>query len=373
MRVAEGFFGEMTEAWEKFHAITFCGGNINALYNPRAAVKQPEIKEYLKCNGAREIKMRPYGEYTRSVDFEVDGEKVTFTVSVLSAGKDNSTESKGEYSLGILNSCIQFSFETAQGFDKIEKYYKIARRLVAILTSQNNVSFDVYISQRTLEGKYIKTGICKIFNPYANYSKRKCHKVIPIWNVLDYVPKLINAIMQGSADSLIDLLPKDNRDVNRISITNVQDLCTALEVAYRQGEKRAREKDNLIKELKENIKETITKFLESHAEIDVNKETNIKSAFDYLDFTLKQRILTLYNENHSIVDEIISKCSLPQVNEDSIASFVKLRDNRTHSGTTEWGDSARLYTAMLALVYACFFRTLGLSDETITSMLLQIF
>lgn len=81
---------------------------------------------------------------------------------------------------------------------------------------------------------------------------------------------------QGDADSLIELLPKDNRDVSRISITNVQDLCTALEVAYRQGGKRVREKDN---------------------------------------FTLKQRILTLHNENHSIVDKIISKWSLSQANQ----------------------------------------------------------
>ncbi len=29
---AEGFFNMLTEDWCKFHAITFCGGNINALY-----------------------------------------------------------------------------------------------------------------------------------------------------------------------------------------------------------------------------------------------------------------------------------------------------------------------------------------------------
>lgn len=370
---ADGFFGEMTEAWEKFHAITFYGGNINALYNPQAAVKQPDIEEYLKCNGAREIKMRPYGEYTRSVDFKVDGEKVTFTVSVLSAGKDNSTESKGEYSLGTLNSCIRFSFETAQDFDKIEKYYKIARRMVAILTSQNNVSFDVYISQRTLEGKYIKTGICKIFDPYANYSVRAFHRVMPIWDIFDYIPTLINAIVHGDADPLLELLPKDNKYVGRVSIVNVQDACAALEDAYRKGGKRTREKDNLIEELKEKIKKTIAEFLESYAEIDVHKETNIKSAFDYLDFTLKQKILTLYNENSKVVDEIVSKWSLPQVNEESLTPFVRLRNGKAHSGTMEWGDSARLYTAMFALVYACFFRTLGLSDEMIISMLLQVF
>lgn len=67
----------------------------------------------------------------------------------------------------------------------------------------------------------------------------------------------------------------------------------------------------------------------------------MSSAFQYLDYTLKQKILTLYNENSDIVDEIVSKYSLPSVNENSIASFVKLRNNKTHSGTVEWGKVQR--------------------------------
>ncbi len=67
----------------------------------------------------------------------------------------------------------------------------------------------------------------------------------------------------------------------------------------------------------------------------------MSSAFQYLDYTLKQKILTLYNENSDIVDAIVSKYSLPSVNENSIASFVKLRNNKTHSGTVEWGKVQR--------------------------------
>ena len=105
------------------------------------------------------------------------------------------------------------------------------------------------------------------------------------------------------------------------------------------------EKDALIEELKKNIKNTIAEFTKAHNEIDVNKETTMSSAFQYLDYTLKQKILTLYNENSDIVDEIVSKYSLPSVNENSIASFVKLRNNKTHSGTVEWGGKCKdIYT-----------------------------
>lgn len=351
---ANGFFSMLTEPWEKFHSITFYGGNINALCNPQLAVVRPNAEKYLKNDGAREIRIRPWSDYTRTIDFEIYNEKVTLTVSV--TGETDNTERKGAYSLGELNSFIRFSFENAQCFDEIGKYYTIAKKLISILTLQSNVSFETYLSQRNSDNKYFKTGICRIFNYYENYSTRNWNNVIPIYGIFDHISNLINVIANNEADSLLELLPEDNRRTGRISIMNIQDLCTALEVSY-QWSKRNREKDNLIEELKKDIKKTIAEFTESHDEIDVNKETTISSAFQYLDYTLKQKILTLYNENCDIVDAIVSKWSLPQVNEANVASFVKLRNNKTHSGTVEWGDNADIYTALLSLEYACLFKT----------------
>ena len=82
-----------------------------------------------------------------------------------------------------------------------------------------------------------------------------------------------------------------------------------------------------------------------------------------LDYTLKQKILTLYDENHNVADAIVSKWLLPQINETNIASFVKLRNGKTHSGTVERGDN----------VYAGFFKYVGLPDKLISFALLQIF
>lgn len=371
---AQGFFSMLTEEWWKFHAITFCGGNINALYTPDIAIEQPDISELLKYDGARTIKMRPWSDYTRTTEFQIENEKVTLTVSVGQTAETNNAENRGAYNLGKMYTFFRFSFENAQRFEKIEKYYIIVKKIVAILTAQNNVCFEeVYLSQRNSEQKYFKTGICKIFDPYENYSIRQRHKVIPIFSVFDYIPNLVNGIINSKADSLLELLPEDNKMVNRISIKNVQDLCTALEVSYHLDDKRKREKDALIEELKKNIKNTIAEFAKEHNEIDVNKETTMSSAFQYLDYTLKQKILTLYNENSDVVNAIVSKYSLPSVNENSIASFVKLRNNKTHSGTVEWGESANIYAPLLAIVYASFLKYIELPDEVIKSTLLQIF
>ena len=48
-----------------------------------------------------------------------------------------------------------------------------------------------------------------------------------------------------------------------------------------------------------------------HNEIYVNREATISSDFQYLDYTLKQKILTLYNENSDVVNVIVSKYLLP--------------------------------------------------------------
>lgn len=352
---AQGFFSKLTEDWCKFHAITFCGGNINALYTPDIAIEQPDISELLKYDGARTIKMRPWSDYTRTTEFQIENEKVTLTVSVGQTAETNNAENRGAYNLGKMYTFFRFSFENAQRFEKIEKYYIIVKKIVAILTAQNNVCFEeVYLSQRNSEQKYFKTGVCKIFDPYENYSIRQRHKVIPIFSVFDYIPNLVNGIINSKADSLLELLPEDNKMVNRISIKNVQDLCTALEVSYQLDDKRKREKDALVEELKKNIKNTIAEFVKEHNEIDVNKETTISSAFQYLDYTLKQKILTLYNENSDVVNAIVSKYSLPSVNENSITSFVKLRNNKTHSGTVEWGK-AQIYMFPCLLLFTLAF------------------
>lgn len=38
------------------------------------------------------------------------------------------------------------------------------------------------------------------------------------------------------------------------------------------------------------------------------------------------------------------------------AFFVKLRNNKTHSGTVEWGKSAKIYAPLLAIVYNFIFK-----------------
>lgn len=369
---ASGFYNRLTNNWNMFDAITFYGGNINSLYRPELAVEPMDIKEYLNNNGARKIKIRPWKDYSHNVEFEIDNEKILLTISISQSGEHINKDTLNSYNLGELNSFIRLSFDNAQNFKMIEKYYIIIKKLIATLTKQNNIYFNVYLSQKGLDDLYYRTADCKIFDNYLNYSSKNYHNVIPLDNVMDFIPDLIGKIVDNKIDPLLDLLPEDNAMVNKVSVKNIQDLCTALEVTY-EWDKRKRDKDSNIQELKKSIKQTIEIFHKEHPEINVYNQTTINSAFKYLDYTLNQKILTLYKENKEIVDEIISKWELPPMSEENIRSFVKLRNSITHSGTFDLNNSVNLYTPLFALLYICVFKNIKMPNEKLKVLIRNIF
>lgn len=368
------FVSMLTEKWSSFHAITFYGGNINALQDLQLAVEPLSYKRYTEkdYDGSDEIRLRPWTDYTRSINLELDGEKAELLISIGRAGAASDADDMDAYSLGTLYGFIRLAFETAQDFITIQKYYRIVKTLVALLTKQNNVSFHGYLSQRNSNGALFKTADCAFFDHYENYSLKKHIRVIPIQQILDSVPRLVEKIAKNEVDFILSLLPENNKEAGLISITNVQDLCTALEIVYDWG-KRKRDKDLLIEELKKHIKSAISEFVSHNSNIDINRETTISSSFQYLDYNLKQKILTLYHENRAAIDSVVLKYNLPKINEQTVGAFVKLRNNKTHAGLIEWGDYVHIYSALFALVYVCLFKEIEISDEIIKYLIYQSF
>lgn len=367
---ANGFFNMLTSEWNTFHAITFVGGNINSICNPQVAMVPQD--ETFHRDGSREIRVLPWDQYGREIAVEIDGEKATLTFSVSQAGDGHDHERMDVYSLGELNSLLRLTFDRPQPYDQIPRYYGIVRDLVALLTGQNNVTFDIYLSQKSRKGGLFTTAHCKAFDSYENYVKKSFLQTISLFSVFDQLPGLVEKLAKHEADPLLELLPEDNRKARLISITDVQNLCTALEVAY-GWKKRPCQKDALVKELKDNIKETIDVFIRSHPEIDPYQEATLSSAFQYLDYTLREKILTLYQENSGLIDEISRKHRLPQVDQDTVAAFVKLRNRKAHSGTVDWGESAAIYQPLFVLVYGCFFRFVGVPDDLRDRFLTLVF
>ena len=92
-----------------------------------------------------------------------------------------------------------------------------------------------------------------------------------------------------------------------------------------------------------------------------------------MDFTLVDKILTLYGECESIVDGFVAQKSLPHIDECRIRSFVKLRNEKTYSGEINWGNNGETYVILLALLYACILKNTGVDSSIIHQLLVALF
>jgi hypothetical protein len=372
---ASGYYAQIAEnkEWTDFDAIDFCDGNLNAIYNPKQhALKQLTADEIEKIklinDGSNTIHIKNYNDFTKSVDLIIDDIEASLTFTIRKTGDTNNFTTT---SLGSIFSVIRLSFETHQPIEKFERYYSVVRDFISILTCQRNINFEVKLRQLNKDNKFFVTALCKALEQFENYSERNMTRVIPASEILTYIPELINCICNKSASALIDILPDNNKLLKVINVTNVQNLCTALEVEYEYSKEKI-EKDGIIQDIKKHIKKTIKDFAKSHSEIDIHKETTIGSAFQYLDYTTKNKIYFLYENHKDAVDSLVAKWNLPSISIDRIGEFVSLRNQKTHGGTFDWGDNPDTYTPLFALAYACFLSRIGIDENMINNIVKQV-
>ena len=365
------FFGSLPEDWDKFHAITFKGGNINAIFPPYQALEKTGSGESTK-DGVMGIRTLPWKNYTIKGQATIDDQIVKYTISIAQAGL-SSCKDDNTYTLGELNSFIRFSFSEGKDFSQIERYYLIAKMFVSLLTMQNNIDFETYLSQRKANGQFYRTATCEIYDVYENYADRNQCRVIQIGRIQDQLPKILEAIATGEYNTLCTLLPDDNRRLGLISITNVQDLCTALEVAY-DWDKKNRNKDKPIKSLCKKAARIAIKELQSEfPDIDLGTETTIKKTFEYLDYNAKSKIYTLYEENQTAVDLVAKKHNWPPLTKERIEKFTSLRNHKTHDGTFDWSNIDEIYPLLYALEYTCALKHAGIQEKTISELIWKLF
>lgn len=364
-----------TCGWENFHAIKFYGGNINTIYNPKnAAMEMTDFYNDEVFSGAQKINIRPFQDYTHNLLVSMDDRiNAKMTLSTFSSDCEN----KDQREIGFLDSFIRFSFQEPQSFGLIPKLFQIISKLISLCTGQKNIRFHTSIQQRK-NNEFFNTANCLFNFGYDNYSEEFNINVISLDNFLENEHKkeifisLIKCIANHKADHIIQLLSFDNRRRRFITINDLTSLISALEIEYNAANI-DNPKDDLIKCLKKEIKETINHFMDKHSDIDINQETNIRNAFQHLDFTLKEKIFTLYREQRTIMDDFLKKRYFPEMNRENIGRLITIRNNALHSGFIEWNGSENLYVPLKALVYASFLKRIGCSDEMTKKMIQSLF
>lgn len=370
---ASGFFDSLTADWNKFRAITFKGDILNAVYNPKLyAMDFKDSEDRLSSgnfDGARTIKIKPYNDYTYSIDAIIDNSPVKIAFSVAQSGEDSDMNSA---SLGSLQSFVRIVFEDDQDFSSVPRIIELVNKLFSIFVKGKDNLYDITLSQLTQGNKYQNSAKCVLAPQYDNYSKVKGYQVVPFDIFNTHLPKMIELVSKDEANTLLALLPDSDKTRNFVTLTHIQDVCTALECEYSEISI-TNPTTKLLSEFKTDIKKAVKKFRNMHPYLDVYTNTTINSVFKNLDLTLHTKIKFLYEQNRKPVDNVIGKWKLPPLSDENLKQFVQFRNDRIHTGVIDWKNNNEIYISLFALTYACFLRRSGFSEEEITNSLERIF
>lgn len=371
---SNSYNSEITD-WTYFDAIKFIGGNINSLHPPMQAIKN--ITRRRNNNHNQGVYFYDDSEYSFKLPVVSDdrGELFMFSVSIeTSIESAPSTRNFDGSSLGNINSYIRLSFSKRKIFNDIEKFFILIKDLVSLLFGMSNVKFDVRLEQKNSCDEFVESAVCLFADDYENYSFKRCNQVISLKAVCSFLPNLINSISRKESDVLLSLLPDDNRKVNYISIHHVQDMCTALEKSYEWIHGKVKKKhDDYLDGLKKTIKQSIKQYDGEYAGFNAYDLTTILKSFEYLDFTLTQKVLLLYEEKVGLLNSIYNRINgsdcfdkslVCATVSDLIAKFVKMRNVKTHSADFVWNGSECLYDPLLSIVYFSYFKHVGAEEET---------
>ena len=344
-----------------FTSISFHGGNINNIYNPKVVVATK------MCS-----------EHEQYVDVIIDNENVKLVYGICEY-KDKDFNS---LSLGNVESFIRLEFKESKHFDKIERYYDIVKNLLTFLTGHHNLHFDVTLQQHLKclvidenmvcipenysNNTVVNIGKCRMNYTYTNYCNRSYEYMISIDAIKKGLPKLIEIICEDGLTPLMDIFISDNNS-RYLTIDNVRNLVVALEAAYNKHEDTDKNKrEEPIIKLKKEIKHTIRKFKEEE-KFDANKLTDISKAFEHFSFTIKDKIYFLYCKYQSIINSILianlsKDDTITNLNIEDIKKFVDIRHSKSHGSITILGNEIKFFAPLFILVHICLFERIKCLD-----------
>lgn len=371
----DSFDQVLTHDWKLYDAITFWGGNVNTIRNPKRAtisIKERDKEDYY--TGVNTINVKPFSEQTHRIPITIREERAEMVISSFSSDLDDHSIRE----IGYVDSIIRISFETPKQFNEVLKHFNIIKDLIALFTRHSNVKFETILQQRINEDLFFRTAVCKVKDGYVNHLEEFHRYVLQIDDVLRkengtmILQNIVSMISKNEFQHIRRLLTDNNSKRNLITVNDIGFLCSALEVECNKSLKKS-EKNNWIEGLKIEIKETITKYEKENPLSDTYSETNIGSCFQHLNYTLRHRIYDLYLLHKNILDQFTEQRELPQINFESIEKFVVLRNKLTHEGSTIWNGGEDLYLSLFYLTYASFFSRAGMSDKDIEELLEKLF
>lgn len=377
----KGIDGEYCTDFEDlcgFNAIDFTGNAVDAIFQPKAAIKNNKLDD-------RKIEWKPRAEYTKEFDTIIRGVSCKLVFTIASDRQDLSLDNS---SLGTLHSVIRLAFPDRQDVSMIEPCWQAVCTFLLFCTGQFNITnlqiglWDKAKSPDTLD--FFGNITCKIncdsvediASVYPAYYR------FTISSLGEKVGELFRILNDANTHPILGFLPRTNHDY-AVDRNKIRDLCTALEVEYDYRKELLLNPGikGLVKELTETVKE----FRKENPTIMDNDEYNyILGSIGVLSTPARKKIHCIFSRYKSIVDgyalEFRPLSFARQVDTSSeaaerdIATLVKIRNNLTHSaGNTEHVIPNMIYSRLTMAVFCSIFERAGYSIDEIKKIIDRYF
>jgi uncharacterized short protein YbdD (DUF466 family) len=349
-----------------FDGIEFYGETINKIFNPRQAVEYSEYSQQIEDIS---LKFKSHSDYSRKFDVDFDGQKAAIEYLVyryVSLAEQKNED--GSISLGSLNSAIRFTFDGQRPLEEINRYWKMFNNFLQFMVGRQNVDFGVRFFQKNKADSLLHTADGFFRRGKPDTYNGKIQNSIQINTLGDKFPELFRLFLDEQTAPYLNFLPESNTAANRISYTDVLDICTAFEKEFvLSGLKNPI--NDIADKLYNTLKAAIKEFRKTQVQTEQQQDKIFDVAFSsikYINSSLADKIYLLYELSLTSPDEVSEEALLKTRND--IDSFVQLRNSIMHSGIVDWGENGLFSRTLIRILYVNILLRAGVDKKTATNI-----
>ena len=346
---------------EPFDGMLFCGGCIDKVYQGRALVPQENIFVGDKITLLR-------NKDTVEFDF-LESENCVhalFSTNVnISQSFDNGLSIKED------GKFLRLLFDSPQTLGNVPKIIGNVRSILSFLIFRNNLSCNkIYLTKKDENGRNILIAEVHIEqNNPTNKNNRNCLSV----NLFqDHLSSLFTTMFDSKIGTM-SYIPEKDSESNMIKAVEIKEICSALEYEIDHTDGLLSDEDKSLNVLIDQIKTIVKEHRDSDNPLPERTYDLIFGSMSHWSQSLTNQIVAL-RDKHA---EAISKCEEQyrlQFSDESIASFVKYRNNTSHGDVLELSQGIAETAIMLkCLIYCNVLSRVGMNETEIAAICENIY
>lgn len=340
-----------------FRGISLSGGTLNSVFH---------IQGLNIAHDSKAIILNPKDDERK---YHIDYGDGAIDISVRSVISE-SFGVKG-YSVTNDNVELELHFDSEQPLSSFFYHYNKIKDILSFLTFRYNVGFEkINLQSYDFESEDFSNIASVYVRNDVLETKKNCHHNICIEDLGDFFANLVQLFYQQDEDDktiLLGFLPKDDKDYTIMTDAKIREICSALEHELRYVDEIKSDENIILSRLTSDVKSTIKTFRKGTPGLSNDTYSMIFSSISHWSSSLGEKLCALYAKH---IEEIttLNKTHIA-INDESIRSFVKYRNDITH-GRHRIMDMEIAITAhyLCGLVYCCILSRIGVSKEKILKL-----